>query len=63
MSVEFVAGNRTGLEELKNKSIDYFNLIEELQVAIPYQDNKLKKQLLILSMSLTDLLEILENYE
>lgn len=62
MSVKFVAGTRTGIGELKDKTTDYFSIIEELQLAVPYEDSRLKRQLLRMSISLTELLETLEDY-
>lgn len=63
MSIKFVAGTRTGIEEFKNKTTDYFAFVDELQYAVPYEDSRLKKQLLRLSITLTDTLETLQDYE
>lgn len=62
MSEKSVAETKTGIGELKEKTIDYYNLIKDVKIAIPYADKELRKQLSKMSLSLTELLETLKNY-
>ena len=53
---------KNGIEELKEKTIDYIKLIDELQIAVPYADSELKSKLYKTSLSLNELLETLQKY-
>ena len=53
---------KTGISELKERTIDYIKLVDELQIAVPYADIELKSKLYKSSLSLNELLETLQNY-
>jgi hypothetical protein len=63
LKTKFIADTRMGITELRNKTTEYLKLVEEIEIAIPYQDNELNKKLLEMSLNLTELLEILKNYQ
>ncbi len=62
MSEKYVDKTKTGIGELKEKTIDYYSLIKDVYIAIPYADSKLRKQLSETTLSLTELLETLKHY-
>lgn len=53
---------KTGISELKDKTVDYIKLIDELQIAVPYAESELKSKLYKTSLSVNDLLKELQNY-
>lgn len=53
---------KTGIGELRDKTVDYIKLLDELQIAVPYAESELKSKLYKTSLSVNELLKELQNY-
>lgn len=53
---------QTGIGELRNKTNELINIINDVIVAVPYGDSSLRKQLILSKETLNTLLEELQHY-